>query len=485
MKKNILLILCDQLRADALGCYGNHVVKTPNIDKLAKNGMVFQNCYSPTPVCMPARHSLFSGETAFRIGMTENMDKPVKMKNPLAGCLCDLGYATAAVGKMHFYPMRAHHGFERMMLSEEMPEYFEDDDYLRFLWENGYGDIEHPHGVRGDQYYNPQTSQLPLHLHNASWVADNTLDYIRNNRNRSFFCVASFVGPHPPFDAAPGYDHMYSPENMPPACVGPHDSMPADRMLFHQDDYKIGGVENYSEIKVKEIKAAYYGIITQIDCQIGRILEGLKSYGLENMTAVYFTSDHGELLGDHYGFGKRSYFEGACKIPLISAVPGGRKGYTRRLTSLIDLYPSILDECGGNIPDTCDGVSFAGFLHNNSDTQSRSMLIAEYGQREEMKFMVRDVKDKNMKYIYHVCGGREELYDLENDPSEYQNLAEEQKALCQYYRDKFILYYRQNNYREAFGKDGKLACIAFSRAAKEGFPPCICRWKNTNLRKGG
>ena len=147
---NILLIMCDQLRADVLGCYGDDYVKTPNIDRLAKNGITFNRAYSTAPVCIPARHATISGKNPFQLGMMENTWEREEIHYPLASQIRDAGYYTCAVGKMHFVPTREHFGFDRMYLSEEIPRHIQDDDYLQFLLKKGGEDVVEPRVKRSE-----------------------------------------------------------------------------------------------------------------------------------------------------------------------------------------------------------------------------------------------------------------------------------------------------------------------------------------------
>jgi arylsulfatase len=246
-KPNLLLIMCDQLRADVLGCYGNTYVQTPNIDRLARNGICFDRAYSQTPVCMPTRHALISGMNAFEIGMLENTDRRKEIENPLAKLIRSQRYYTCAIGKMHFAPTREHFGFDKMYLSEEIPTHIEDDEFLLFLRENGYGHVIEPHGKRSETYYVPQVSELPEHMHTTSWTADVTCDVIRKNRNRPFFIFSSFIKPYPPFDPCEPYNTIYRPDEVCLPIRAEEELNPVDRMIETQNDYKVNGIENVSD----------------------------------------------------------------------------------------------------------------------------------------------------------------------------------------------------------------------------------------------
>jgi choline-sulfatase len=262
---NLLLIMCDQLRADVLGCYGNSVIRTPNIDRLAERGICFDRGYSLTPVCIPARHSLIAGQKAFKLGMLQNTHHRHPIMDPLPQRIREAGYFTCAVGKMHFVPTREHFGFDRMLLSEEIPAHIQDDDYLLYLQEQGYSQITEPHGKRSQYYYVPQTSLLPEDIHTTTWTANTASRIIEKNRDRPFFLFTSFIKPQPPFDPCPPYASIYTIDDIPEPQSRETDLHPVDRIIAYQNSYKVNGIQNTTEKQIKEIRAAYYGCVTQID----------------------------------------------------------------------------------------------------------------------------------------------------------------------------------------------------------------------------
>ncbi|MGH2355104.1 MAG: sulfatase-like hydrolase/transferase, partial [Chloroflexota bacterium] len=162
-RPNFLLIMCDQLRADCISADDRAWpgVSTPNIDRIAQRGVRFRRAYTEVPVCVPARVNVLTGLHAHQLGIMDNQPTPGPEVPTLPGLLTDLGYFTAAIGKMHFRPPRNHYGFQRMLLSEEIPRYRVDDEYLLYLRDRGYGHVLEPHGLRHEQYYQPQVSQLP------------------------------------------------------------------------------------------------------------------------------------------------------------------------------------------------------------------------------------------------------------------------------------------------------------------------------------
>ena len=168
---NVLLLFCDQLRRDALGCYGNEHVHTPNLDRLAAEGRTYERAYTPVPVCIPARHCLLTGHRPKVHGYWENWQRPMDAGIPtLPRILRDGNYVTEAIGKMHFQPPRSHHGFERMQIMEETPDTREEDDYLLYLKSVGLGNVQHQHGVRHLLYMQPQRALIPEEHTGNHWV---------------------------------------------------------------------------------------------------------------------------------------------------------------------------------------------------------------------------------------------------------------------------------------------------------------------------
>lgn len=477
-KPNLLLIMCDQLRADVLGCYGNKFVRTPNIDRLARQGVCFDNAYSQTPVCVPARYGLISGLNPFELGLTDNGRRTREIEHPLAGQIRNQRYFTCAVGKMHFTPVREHYGFDRMFLSEEIPGHLQDDDFLLFLREQGYGHIVEPHGKRSDTYYVPQVSELPEHLHTSAWTADLTCETIRKNRNRPFFLFTSFIKPHPPFDPCEPYHAMYPPDKVPMPVRQESEREPDDTSIDEQNDYKVNGIDSVSDDDVRKIRAHYYGLVSQVDAQIGKILDTLEEYGLSDNTLVIFTADHGEMLGDHYSFGKRTFYEPSARIPFIvrwpRRLPAGER--RRQLVHLQDIYATLIDASGGEVPAASSGRSVLPACLN-AQTSLRRRLIGEFGRGRRLKFMLRW---DDYKYIYHANGAKEQLFHLIEDPFELTNLASQYPELCAQCRRELAMYYQSHGFDEALdGND--LRKFPYERHKPKGFLNQYPKWPSTVL----
>lgn len=438
---NILLLLADQFRHDTLGCAGHPVVRTPNLDRLAQEGVRFTQAYTETPVCVAARSALITGQYGHRLGNIDNDAVSVEDRPTLPRLLRGLGRATMAVGKMHFFPRRAHLGFDRMLLGEGLVGHPWDDDYALFMGQHGYPILREMHGpghpyVDGSgTYYRPGTLPYPEEVSATAWAGDRTIEFIEANRDRPFFCFTSFIKPHPPFLPPAPYDRLYDPGavDLPPGDGTP-DAF--DPLLAAQSRFK--GIVAPTEDEVRHVRSHYYGLVSQIDHHVGRILDALERTGLRERTVVLFSADHGELLGDHGHWGKRSFYEGSAKVPFLISCPGqfppGRT--VDKLVGLTDILPTLVELAGGTAPPEVSGRSIVPLLED-PDAPWREVLFGEYGgfkgiaqledRRISTRFMVRW---ERWKYIYFVNGGREQLFDLQEDPAECCNLVDSRPQLC-------------------------------------------------------
>ena len=412
--KNILFLLCDQLRADALGCYGHPFVRTPVIDSLASAGTVFENAYTPSPVCIPARCSLVTGQEPQKTGCYDNgfgmpTDRPTLMSS-----LTELGYRTHGIGKMHFTPDRnALMGFETRDVGEEFGS-IEDDDYLRFLADQGFSYVEKPHGLRSEMYYVPQLSQVPEHLHFSHWVADRSIEFLDSNRNdKPFFLWSSFVHPHPPFTPPAPWHKLYPPMLMQDSCRPQGENGLLTLHNVQQNRYKFrDGGDDRRLLQV--IRSYYLACVSFIDAQIGRIIDALRQTGELENTLIVFSADHGEFLGDYGCYGKRSFLDVAARVPLICSGPDFQRSRSDQLVSLLDLMPTFLTAAGEETEkNSLDGLPLQHPVDRN----------AIYGQFQTGPLGLYKVLSRNWKYIYSAADQREYLLNRKLDPSETRNLA--------------------------------------------------------------
>lgn len=418
-RPNILLIMTDQQRADTLGASGNDFIRTPVLDRLCREGVRFDRCYTPSPVCVPARMALLTGLLPHRNGCFDNGGRPAAGQPTLMGLLGAGGYTRRAVGKMHFSPPRSGLGFEAMELSEEIPACPEIDDYLTFLHGRGFRHVHEPHGVRSDMYYIPQVSQLPAELHSTAWTAERAAAFLRaHDQSRPFFLWVSFIKPHPPFDPPVPWNKLYRTVDMPPPFRPDGYRTLQTWWMRHQNRYKYreGGPDDTLN---RTLRAAYYACISFIDYQVGRILRALDATGQADRTLVIFTSDHGELLGDYGSWGKRSFLDAAARVPLVVRWPGELPAgvVATPPASLLDVMPTALAAAGiPPDPHHLDGTDLRTLA-----TRGVDRLV--FGQLSRGPRGTYFATDGRRKYVYSAPDDREYFFDLRADPREACDLA--------------------------------------------------------------
>lgn len=417
-RPNILFLFTDQQRADTIGALGNPIIRTPVLDRLAREGMAFTRCYSPSPVCMSSRFALLTGTPAHVNGCVDNQGSVDLGRPTYATLLSESGYQCHAIGKMHLAPdHRAAAGFGSRNVSEELKP----GDYPDHLARSGFSHVLDPHGLRGEYYYVPQPSQLPAHLHESAWVADRAIDFLSGrDQARPFLLYAGFIKPHPPFESPTPWNRLYRNHEMPRPHVPPNSVDYHSRINRVQNRYKYVDRTATDDRLLQTMKAAYYGAISFIDFQIGRILDAL---GPEiNNTLVVFSSDHGELLGDYGCFGKRCMLEASVRVPLLVRFPGGYGSGMRCPTpvSLCDLYPTFAEAAG--IPG--EAWTCAADAHSLRDVvgagSPRRIVCSQFQQGWMGQYMASDGRHK---YVYSAPDRREWLWRVEDRLLESEDLS--------------------------------------------------------------
>lgn len=456
-RPNIVLITCDQLRWDYVGAYGCDFIRTPNIDRLAKSGCVCENAYSPNPVCIPARHNLITGLPAKYHGFDDNYfgeeAKPCPYYLPtFAQVLNDSGYETIAVGKMHFQPERRATGFDFFYNMDEIPRTREKDDYAMFLKDSGFGSYQSLHGVRTCLYMQPQISLFPEEYHGSAWVADRSIEYLRQNRGQAPFLLwAGFIQPHPPFDIPEAWRDQYRKKLPDPvASVTPLSALAVENQQLACLDTKE---------EIMRMREMYAAAVSFADYQIGRILDELEEQGLSENTLVVFTSDHGEMLGDLGTYQKSLPYDAACRIPLIYRYPQKSNIPPRRtdFVDLNDLFPTFLDAAGLEYPAEYRLSGESLFLSNGRKDRRFQYVEHQHGSKRWCS-----LRNERYKYIYYY-GDDEQLFDLWSDPAETTNLmcgtaAENIVSIRDCLKDRLIQYEKE------FGLSG---CIAGNDFVKQ------------------
>lgn len=420
MKKqpNILLLFTDMQRFDTIHALGNPVIRTPNLDRLVREGTAFSSAYTPSPVCVAARCSMHYGRYPARTGVADNVAMPPDQGDSMPAALHTLGYETAAIGKCHFLPDKlALRGFDSRLIQEECCSDPETDDYCRWLAERG-ANCDEPHGTRGEMYYIPQVSLHTAEEHPSCWIGDRTIEFLREQRGakRPWFLFSSFIHPHPPFAPPKPWHKLYRSPMMPlPELPADPDSLLCwSNRVQNRYKFRDQGIDRQL---VRNIKAYYYATISFIDFQIGRILAELEASGMLDETLIVFASDHGEYLGDYNCFGKRGMHDASARIPLLVRGSGFTAGQQCDLpVSLIDLFPTFVRAAGGDTAQyDIDGEDLKMIAAGEG---ARRIVFSQFGQSPDWLFMAAS---REFKYIYSVPDRREWLFDRLNDPHETRN----------------------------------------------------------------
>lgn len=428
-KPNVLLLMTDQHRWDALGCYGNHVIETANLDWLAAEGTMFTKAYTATPSCVPARASLLSGMDPWNTGILGTGKGQgalgVGFEHTLPGELAQAGYHTHGVGKMGLKPMRALNGFHQTVLGS--PGKVDDgfvSDYQAWFDRNKTGDYEiSDHGIDSNSWM-ARPTHLPEYLHPTFWTVNESIEFLkRRDPTKPFFLKTSFSRPHSPYDPPPFYFDLYSNKEIPEPYVGDWAAMhDVPRDAANPNAWR--GVRRMEEIR--RARAAYYGSIHFIDHQIGRLLQFMAKSKLLHNTLIIFTSDHGDMLGDHNLWRKTYAYEGSAHIPLIVKLPNSMGIPARQQVDepvcLQDIMPTILETTGVPIPQTVDGSSLLSIMQE-ARPDWRPYVHGEhstcYSEEQEMQYLT----DGKWKYIWFPRMGTEQLFNLQKDPGELNDLA--------------------------------------------------------------
>lgn len=418
-RPNILLIMTDQQRGDCLGIDGHPCLQTPNMDALAADGVRFRRAYTTCPICIPARRSLLSGLHPGQHGMVGYVDgQEWEPPATLPGLLRDAGYHTGLVGRnMHQHPQWKRFGYEEMVIAGNF-----DTDYTEYLNRHlpeggGYGGS----GVMNNDW-TARPWHMPEHLHQTHWTVNEALRFLkRRDPSRPWFLTVSFLAPHPPLVPPSFYFERYLRADLPE----PHKGDWAEKPEFR------GGAPAVNAYRVdlkgealRSCRAAYYGLINHIDDQIRRLLSTEMRVFDPHNTLVVFVSDHGEMLGDHYFFRKSLPYEGAARIPFFIRPPGSWQDAARGTVSdlpvcLEDVMPTLLEAAGADCPVGIEGKSLLPTLRGKSQDNWREAVHTEHGG-EVYGFHALSSRDE--KYIWFSQSGREQFFDLKNDPAELHDL---------------------------------------------------------------
>ena len=453
-KKNLVFICSDQQRTDTMQCYGNDWVKAPNLNLLATQSYVFENSYVTQAVCTPARATMMTGLYPHSAGVIRNNTpgRSGSTLSPHTKCLPEMvpdDYVTAYFGKWHLGDdLNRQHGFDHWVSVEDARDeldkpisYKREDrslksDYFQYLENLGY----EPEGFyEGHTSFTPkQRSQLPAQHSMSNFLGDEAYAFLQNHSgsDRPFILYVMMFEPHPPYNGP--YNDMYDPSLIPDGEVflekPDHKSALFNRA---RSDYYLSGSEHdlNTADDWRRLRARYYGNVTLLDEGVGKVLQGLTDFGFEDDTAVIFTSDHGDSLGDRGMLNKRSFYEEVSRVPMIMKVPwlnidqvkvSGNFGH-------VDIVPTLLDILGIEIPDHLQGSTVLGDILKGSDLHAKDVFMQWHGGLPTVNLGDDTVNSMSQIEWRSVVSGDRwklnlsrgdqcELFDLNSDPFEKVNL---------------------------------------------------------------
>ncbi len=472
-KPNILFLCADQMRGDAMRCAGNDVIHTPHLDRLAARGARFTNAFSVDPVCVPARATMITGNYPHRCTGDKRNSGAVKADQVvMPRYFHDHGYQTYAAGKLHFVPYakpgapRTTHGYDQVSLAEsgriiglydptgQTPGLEDYHDYLKTV---GWGGFSRAHGI-GNNDIHPAPSPLPPEHCVDAYVATRAIDYLQEHRrlhpNQPFFLFASFPKPHAPYDPPAELCSLYDPRSI-PAPLRKHDALPhAPGKFIEQITH---GWDKFSPEMHRVAKAYYYALVTFQDRQIGRILACLADQGQLDNTIILYTADHGDMTGDFGFWAKSCFYRGSVNVPMLLSAPGliPPGAVLDDLAGTQDIFPTLAALAGIPLSHAIDGADLTPRLTGQSQKQARPYAVSYYNGSPMQGYMIAN---QSVKYVYNECNGIEELYDLNHDPDEQNNLAADSAhdSTRRHLRDYLRQWARDNDDREILTTSGDL-----------------------------
>lgn len=414
---NIIVYMTDEHRCDCIGAYGNSVIRTPNIDRLAASGIRLNSMFSQFPLCGPSRSCFTTGQYPQAHGVHFN-GVPLRPHTPrLPRALRASGYTTAHVGMFNIEPRQGDvHGYDIFRHQE--------NEYAKWAAERGVTDT-YPYGgePRPNGYYG--RVDYPAEVHAANWVAETSIEVLEQISRRPFYLEINERYPHLPYVAPAPYDTMYSPDEVP---IAP--SVSRDR-----DDFRA----------IQEMHAVYYGMISLVDDAFGRVLDAVERLGLLDNTVIVFTTDHGDMIGHHDLWSKWALYDDDARLPFIIRYPGQVAQGTAidGLAEQIDMAPTLLGLAGAPVPRGMQGASLLPLLEGRSDGKD---AVFGYQSYEEYPAKIRArrqmVRTRDWKLI-HMPEGESLLFDLRNDPYEMVNRYGDPAcaAVVQELKDRLLLWH--------------------------------------------
>jgi len=420
-KPNILVIMSDEHNAGVLGCYGNDIVKTVNLDRLAARGVTFENCYCNSPLCVPSRLSFTSGKYASRVGAWNNgCWLPTADYPSLPRIMNAAGYESILCGKMHYDKTRRY-GFR------EIPTEGRNSYSKRGRGNRRKADNLEPKDGMTRRFKNFRPGEKSGVMSNDLNVTDGVIDFLkkRQSNDKPFFLFAGYIAPHFPLIVPQQYwDEYKGKVPMPVIPEGHLESLP-----LNYKHLRIGfNVEDAPDDVVRKGRELYYGLTHWLDEQIGRVIDTIAKSEFAENTIIIYTTDHGENMGEHGMWWKNCMYDHSARVPLIVNFPARWKGGQRRTKacSLVDVVQTIAELGGADVPEDWDGDSMVQWL-DKPDAKWKNMAVSEY-YAHNIASGYAMIRMGRFKYVYHTAPdenhpAERELYDLRADPGEFNNLA--------------------------------------------------------------
>jgi arylsulfatase A-like enzyme len=466
-KPNILILHTDQQRWDTIKANGNSVIKTPNLDRLATSGTNFSSCYSQNPVCMPSRISFMTGQYCSALKITQMAVTVPQETETIQKILGRNGYYNGLIGKLHYlaHSNRDHrelhpsYDFHHLELSDEPGCY--EDAYRAWVrrkapeeldnislglppvfanWAEtvGYNDRVNHRSRWENGKLIKGASAFPGRddVTQAAFVGEQTMEFLEAHRDQAFFCFSGFYSPHSPWVVPQKYLDLYDPKTIPIA-------------QYPREWLEKQSEPDFSEEELRSITCGYYAMISEVDHWVGQILDKLDELDLTDNTIIVFTSDHGEWLGEHHRFGKGHWAPDCIsRVPMIVKVPealGGAKGrQVEDHIECVDVVPTLLEQAGIQITPEIQGHVLPVMKKSNK-ISGDGMGLTEHKDWRSLRF-------EHFRYVAEA-DGREKLFDLNADPMEYKDVADEPGYTETLNRARKLLIGRMLRIEQPYRKD--------------------------------
>ena len=454
-RPNLLWICTDQQRYDTIGALGNRLVATPNTDRLVRSGVSFTRAYCQSPICTPSRASFLTGRypSAVHVMGNGNESFPPEAPELVTRTLANAGFDCGLIGKLHL----ASASGRIEPRTDDGYRYWQYSHAPRDDWEQGhdYADWVRSKGeILGNLI--ADRDGVPAELHQTTWCAEKTIEFITGERQGPWLASVNIYDPHPPFNPPRKYRDRFDRERMPGPLFAESDLEQQQRLAavdFQSKGRRPDQLDirnpltpktpgpgaaappdngDFADHDARTLQAAYYAMIELIDDRVGDIVEALEDSGQLEDTVVIFTSDHGEMLGDHGLIQKGCrFYEGLVRVPLIFSCPPRFRSDRRcdALVELLDIAPTLLQLAGLEVPERMQGRSLLPLLRGE-EVEHRDFVRCEYYDALDLPdgtfaTMYRDERYKLVVYHGHDEG---ELYDLDEDPEEFENMWSEPEA---------------------------------------------------------